>query len=214
MSKISLKHSGGNVVSLNSPTSAPTSADVAFKLPNADGSAGQFMKTDGSGNLAFAAISAGITMVDSWVITASFNASSSTDITSNWAKHSAASSAFGTIGTGMTESSGIFTFPSTGIYMVQHTVGGRCHGSARPYMGIRQFFSVDSGSNYTRSHSGYGSGHTDGDHFSHSGTVIYDVTNVSTMRIKFNTEASASTTYFGDATNKNTGVVFIRLGDT
>ena len=53
MSKISLKHSGGNVVSLNSPTSAPTSADVAFKLPNADGSAGQFMKTDGSGNLSF-----------------------------------------------------------------------------------------------------------------------------------------------------------------
>lgn len=56
MSKISLKHSGGNVVSLNSPTSAPTSADVAFKLPNADGSTGQFMKTDGSGNLAFATV--------------------------------------------------------------------------------------------------------------------------------------------------------------
>ena len=57
MSKISLKHSGGNVVSLNSPTSAPTSADVAFKLPNADGSAGQFMKTDGSGNLSFDTVS-------------------------------------------------------------------------------------------------------------------------------------------------------------
>ena len=59
MSKISLKHSGGNVVSLNSPTSAPTSADVAFKLPNADGSADQYMKTDGSGNLAFASLPAG-----------------------------------------------------------------------------------------------------------------------------------------------------------
>ena len=59
MSKISLKHSGGNVVSLNSPTSAPTSADVAFNLPNADGSAGQFMKTDGSGNLSFAAAGGG-----------------------------------------------------------------------------------------------------------------------------------------------------------
>ena len=56
MSKISLKHSGGNVVSLNSPSSAPASADVAFKLPNADGSAGQFMKTDGSGNLSFGAV--------------------------------------------------------------------------------------------------------------------------------------------------------------
>ena len=59
MSKISLKHSGGNVVSLNSPTNAPGAADVAFKLPNADGSAGQFMKTDGSGNLSFAAAGGG-----------------------------------------------------------------------------------------------------------------------------------------------------------
>ena len=55
MSKISLKHSGGNVVSLNSPTNAPSAADVAFKLPNADGSNGQVLKTDGSGNLSFAA---------------------------------------------------------------------------------------------------------------------------------------------------------------
>jgi|TARA_R100000455_G_C6216132_1_gene82092 hypothetical protein len=59
MSKISLKHTGGNVVSLNSPTNAPSSADVAFKLPNADGSDGQFMKTDGSGNLSFAAAGGG-----------------------------------------------------------------------------------------------------------------------------------------------------------
>ena len=53
MSKISLKHSGGNVVSLNSPTNAPSAADVAFKLPNADGTNGQVIKTDGSGNLSF-----------------------------------------------------------------------------------------------------------------------------------------------------------------
>ena len=59
MSKISLKHSGGNVVSLNSPTSAPTSADVAFNLPNADGTSGQVLKTDGSGNLSFGADSGG-----------------------------------------------------------------------------------------------------------------------------------------------------------
>tara|TARA_R100000329_G_scaffold42850_2_gene39996 strand:+ start:205 stop:834 length:630 start_codon:yes stop_codon:yes gene_type:complete len=59
MSKISLKHSGGNVVSLNSPTSAPTSSDVAFKLPNADGTNGQVLKTDGSGNLSFGADSGG-----------------------------------------------------------------------------------------------------------------------------------------------------------
>ena len=54
MSSIKLKHSGGNSVSLNTPTSAPTSSEVAFKLPNADGSANQVIKTDGSGNLSFA----------------------------------------------------------------------------------------------------------------------------------------------------------------
>ena len=59
MSKISLKHTSGKVVSLNSPTTEPGANDVAFKLPNADGSAGQFMKTDGSGNLSFAAAGGG-----------------------------------------------------------------------------------------------------------------------------------------------------------
>tara|TARA_A100000172_G_scaffold18764_1_gene10378 strand:+ start:1098 stop:1736 length:639 start_codon:yes stop_codon:yes gene_type:complete len=54
MSSIKLKHSGGNSVSLNPPTSAPTSSEVSFKLPNEDGSANQIMKTDGSGNLGWA----------------------------------------------------------------------------------------------------------------------------------------------------------------
>jgi len=54
MSSLKLKHSGGNAVSLNPPTSAPTSTEVAFKLPNADGSAGQLLKTDGSGNFGWA----------------------------------------------------------------------------------------------------------------------------------------------------------------
>ena len=84
MSKISLKHSGGNVVSPTLPTSAPTSADETFKLPNADGSAGQYMKTDGSGNLAFATLpAAGITMADSWRITSNFN-NNAIPLTSNW----------------------------------------------------------------------------------------------------------------------------------
>ena len=54
MSSIKLKHSGGNAVSLNPPTSAPTSTEVAFKLPNEDGSANQLLKTDASGNLGWA----------------------------------------------------------------------------------------------------------------------------------------------------------------
>ena len=57
---IKLKHSGGNAVSLHPPTSAPTSSDVQFKLPTADGSANQVLKTDGSGNLSSGADSGGL----------------------------------------------------------------------------------------------------------------------------------------------------------
>jgi len=58
MSQIKLKHSGGNSSIIAAPSSNPAS-DVTFRLPNADGSAGQFMKTDGSGNLAFASVAVG-----------------------------------------------------------------------------------------------------------------------------------------------------------
>jgi len=59
MSQIKLKHSGGNSVIIAAPSSNPAS-DVTLKLPQADGSANEFLKTDGSGNLAFAAVTGGI----------------------------------------------------------------------------------------------------------------------------------------------------------
>ena len=52
MSNIKLVHSGGNSVSLTTPTNNPSS-NVTFKLPQADGSAGQILQTDGNGNLTF-----------------------------------------------------------------------------------------------------------------------------------------------------------------
>ena len=52
MSNIKLVHSGGNSVSLTTPTSNPAS-NITFKLPQADGSANQTMVTDASGALSF-----------------------------------------------------------------------------------------------------------------------------------------------------------------
>ena len=51
--------SGGGSVSLEAPTSTTSNANVELKLPVADGSANQFIKTDGSGNLSFAAAAGG-----------------------------------------------------------------------------------------------------------------------------------------------------------
>jgi len=68
MSSIKLKHSGGNSVSLNPPTSAPTSSEVAFKLPTSDGSDGQFLSTNGSGQLAFSTVSVPSAFVTGMII--------------------------------------------------------------------------------------------------------------------------------------------------
>jgi len=52
MSNIKLVHSGGNSVSLTTPTNNPA-ANRTFKLPGADGTANQTMVTDGSGAFSF-----------------------------------------------------------------------------------------------------------------------------------------------------------------
>ena len=51
MSELNFLHSNGNKVKLTTPDTL--AADKTFKLPGADGSAGQFLKTDGSGALSF-----------------------------------------------------------------------------------------------------------------------------------------------------------------
>jgi len=51
--------SGGGSVSLQAPTSTTNNENIELKLPVADGSANQVLKTDGSGNLSFAADAGG-----------------------------------------------------------------------------------------------------------------------------------------------------------
>ena len=54
MSELNLTHSNGNKVKLTTPDTL--AANETFKLPGADGSTGQFLKTDGSGALSFATV--------------------------------------------------------------------------------------------------------------------------------------------------------------
>ena len=204
---IKLKHSGGNSVSLNPPTSAPTSSEVAFKLPNADGSANQLLKTDGSGNLGFVAPAVGIAMVDQWSITSDNNKTNGQTIDTGWER---SDYFFAQIGTGMTESSGIFTFPQTGIYLLmsQHAMNTSASSA-----GVELRMSSDSGSNYstvsygevTVDHSGYY-------YLSLHGVV--DVQNASTYRFKVEADNSGNVQYSGDSNALRNGVTFIRLGDT
>ena len=151
MSELNFTHSNGNKVKLTTPDTL--AANKTFKLPGADGSSGQAMVTDGSGAFSFASMPtpsvAGITMMDQWRITNDNNKTNDQTIDSNWER---TDTLFAQIGTGVSESSGIFTFPQTGIYllMCQHQMGG-----SASYAGIALQASSDSGGSYTSLTQGY-----------------------------------------------------------
>ena len=52
MSNLNFLHSGGNKVTLSTPDSNPSS-DITLKLPQADGSSGQAIVTDGRGAVSY-----------------------------------------------------------------------------------------------------------------------------------------------------------------
>ena len=126
--------SGGGSFSLQAPSSS--SNNRVITLPDiADGTLLTSQSSLDSTKLS-PAISAGISMADMWRISSSFTGvSSASDITANWERVD--SDGYGQLGTGMTESSGIFTFPSTGIYLIDFRGTGSKGNGEVQYAGIK-----------------------------------------------------------------------------
>ena len=159
----------------------------------------------------------GITVADNWRLTTSFTGDAD-PIASNWERTDDAT--FGYIGSGMSQSSGIFTFPSTGIYRVAFTFAvysANSSGDDRaPSARIR--VSSDSGSSYDDVAQTHNFVTTISSSFTHNqGTTstFVDVTNASNFRVKFSvTVINANTSTFGQSDKNQTFAEFIRLGDT
>jgi len=83
-------------------------------------------------------------MADQWRVTTAYTNSGTNFITSNWERVD--NTAFGQIGTGMTESSGVFTFPSTGIYFVNFFTTHRQVNGTSMYNGIQFHVTTDNSS--------------------------------------------------------------------
>lgn len=209
--KIKLVHSGGNAVSIAVPTSNPSSSEVELKLPQSDGSADTFLKTDGSGNLSFAAVG-GITMADQWRITSDFNVTSFAYVTSNWERND--SDGYGKIGTGMSESSGEFSFPSTGVYLVRSVISWYPSGGGTNYNRIGIHTTIDNSSYAARAYSWSGV-ESASQYNNMSAEILFDVTDVSTHKVKFQIGASNTRPNVRGSTDANYSyATFIRLGDT
>ena len=211
MSNIKLVHSGGNSVSLTTPTSNPSS-NITFKLPQADGTAGQVLQTDGNGNLTFVN-PGGISFSQQWRLTSNKSTSStSSDISANL--EVVDSDGYGGLGGTMTQSSGIFTFPSTGIYLILAKGSYSASGGSTSNYNEMDLHTTTDNSTFNRAaigwcyiaSGGYGTAACD---------FMFDVTNTSTHKVKFRGASASSNAYLTANTNDNqTHFTFIRLGDT
>jgi len=157
------------------------------------------------------AFAQGITMADQWRLTTTTNQGSDADITTNWERADNAN--WSGIGTGLTESSGIFSFPQTGIYLI--TGSFQVITQSDQAAGVELLTTSDN-SNYTIDARGYAG---DNDPLSIYGMATFqsyfDVTNISTHKMKFATDSfAASTRLTGSTTNSQSSFTVIRLGDT
>ena len=193
MAKIKLNAaSGGGSVSLQAPSS--TSSDRVYTLPDSS----------------HISTLAGILEFDQWYLTA--HKTDNTTISANLSRNDRTGAA-SQIGAGMSQSSGIFTFPTTGKYLVIVTAIFGLNGSDNAE--IKTMVTTNN-SSYTvvamAADGNNGSGSRIG-----GGTSFYflDVTDTSQVKVKFDVDSLASGSKIAaDSSLIKTGFVFVRIGDT
>jgi hypothetical protein len=183
---------------------------MAFSKIAAENLGGSTLPALAGGSLT--GIGGGITEYDQWrkTDTTSLSGNATTNLTSTFERND---TDFDKIGTGMSESSGIFTFPSTGIYQIMFDAFFRADGGARPMIGAVIAVTTDNSNYNTRSFS-YTSGYTNEAYASALTIFTFDVTNTSTHKVQFRARHGDTTNIQGSSNNNYTSFTFTRIGDT
>jgi hypothetical protein len=199
----------GNVLDLGVPSDNTVSLAKLTATGTKD--ATTFLRGDNTFN---APPNTGITMADNWRLTTSFTGDAE-PIASNLERNDTAP-ALSYLGSQMTESSGVFTFPSTGIYYITFAASFQLNGDDRaPAVYIE---ATTDNSSYaisserpthikqTSSNVTYASAVTD---------QLFDITDISNQKVRFRVAfVNAGTQTTGSTTRDFTSMRFIRLGDT
>jgi hypothetical protein len=178
-----------------------------------DGGGNAIITSDGSGTFTSNLPNTGITMLDQWRLTSalSLSGNATTAITANLERND--TSGFAQIGTGMTESSGVFTFPSTGIYEI-YAFGNFYGGLDITFCRVEIRTSSDNFSSDDTLQNA-GNAHTFNGYYAMAPAyAVFDVTNTSTHKVKFNARHQNSGNLEGSSSNNTTWFSFKRIGDT
>ncbi len=159
-------------------------------------------------------LSSGLSVADQWRINSggTLTTDGTTQFTANWERGD--TNSHGQIGSGMSESSGIFTFPSTGIYLITAIMSFKRNSGENRFAQLQIGVTTDNNT-YTTASSGYGSFAQDYSTNTAVAQFLFDVTNVSTHKVKFYAYTNRSSILFlsGDTANQNS-FTFLKLGDT
>ena len=152
-------------------------------------------------------------MVDHWRLSNDVDPTDNTSyyVTTNWERVDSDGGAGNYFGTGMTESSGEFTFPKTGIYHIHATgvFNGNAH-SCNVYIAT-----TTDGSSYSDAAVGLDTIATNGTSTTASCDHIFDVTNTSTHKVKYKVYVNGSSlTVNGSSSRTESGLTFTRVGNT
>ena len=157
-------------------------------------------------NSGITGITAGITEAAEWNLTSGLSSGTGATLTSNLVQ-------VDYIGSGMSESSGVFTFPSTGMYLIIYIVTG--YASALNRYAGGEISATTNNSSYSNIAEGYSNTNNDANNYFHvTIPCIFDVTNVSTHKVTFLISAENDVTVSGTSGRLITGMNFLRLGDT
>jgi hypothetical protein len=177
------------------------------------------LSTIGTNSIADDAVTAakatgiGVTEADTWRLSTSFTATSGSTqhISSNWERDD--TYANGNLGTGMTESSGVFSFPSTGFYLVTHIVGSNFNAGTGYLTSTIQITLNNSSFNSAAESNSHIAG-VAANYNSQAAQKIFDITDVSNQKVRFVYDTGHQLTVMGGTNGNTTFATFIKLGDT
>ena len=145
----------------------------------------------------------GILSLDQWYLNA--NKTDSSDI-STWTRYL-------NYGSGMSLSGAVFTFPSTGFWLVYASILFRPVTSDNNY--FYTYLSTDSGSNWSYRSRAQANSHADNRAQNGSTMAFLDITNTTTHKVKFTSGSIGGGSYLqGSGNLQESNVVFARIADT
>jgi len=155
----------------------------------------------------------GITMADQWRLTAQIIGTNA-DITANLEQVDTAGQ--GTLGSAMSVSSGVFTFPSTGIYWVSVIAWFSNGGDSDAQTALDLKVTTNNSSYSTIAQAAACNKTGSAVNFTNPTSSLIDVTDTSNVKVKFATQSlTGNSSVYGDTSNINyTHFTFLRLGDT